>query len=66
MDIKGSTREEREQYIAELFRCKNGDCENCGICRIFAGTSPEEVYRDFVEGRREVAEISREWNQGRR
>ncbi|MDD7378238.1 MAG: hypothetical protein SO445_04020 [Lachnospiraceae bacterium] len=62
MLIAESTKEEREAYIREMFRCKNGDCENCGVCRIFAGTSPEEVYEDFVEGKREFSEIAREWN----
>lgn len=63
MFIKDSTKEEREKYIAEMFRCRNGDCDNCGVCQIFAGTSPEEVYQDFIDGKREFAEIARAWNQ---
>ena len=65
MQIEGSTVEEREQYIKEMFRCHNGDCENCGVCRVFSGTSPEKVYADFIAGRREFAEIARDWNSRR-
>ena len=63
MRIQDSTTEERAQYIRDMFRCHDGDCENCGVCRVFSGTSPEKVYADFSAGRREFAEIAQEWNQ---
>ena len=46
--IKETTKSERENYLNKLFACKNGDCENCGVCKIFAGTSPQEVYYDYI------------------
>lgn len=32
--IKETTKSERENYLNKLFACKNGDCENCGVCKI--------------------------------
>ena len=61
--IKKSTKEERKELINEMFRCHNGDCDNCGVCVIFKGTSPLAVYRDYIEGKREFQDIAREFNQ---
>lgn len=41
-EIEHSTPEEREAYIKDALRCKS-DCENCGMCRIFRGKTPEVV-----------------------
>ena len=60
--IKETTKSERENYLNKLFACKNGDCENCGVCKIFAGTSPQEVYYDYIIGKREFLEISQTFN----
>ena len=48
--IHNSTKEERENYIKELFHCHHGDCENCGVCMIFKGKSPVDVFHDYIEG----------------
>ena len=61
--IKDTTKEMRQQYIEELFVCKNGDCENCGVCKVFAGTSPQIVYCEYIEGTREFLEIAQGYNQ---
>ena len=34
--IKETTKSEREKYLNKLFACKNGDCENCGVCKKFS------------------------------
>ena len=60
--IKETTKSERENYLNKLFACKNGDCENCGVCKIFPGTSPQEVYYDYIIGKREFLEISQTFN----
>ena len=60
--IEETTKSERENYLNKLFACKNGDCENCGVCKIFAGTSPQEVYYDYITGKREFLEISQTFN----
>lgn len=61
--IHETTRQQRQDYINELFHCHHGDCENCGVCQIFNGTSPQSVFQDYIDGVREFQEISQEWNQ---
>lgn len=63
--IKDTTKEERLRIISDLYKCKNGDCDNCGLCKIFVGTTAIEVYHDYIEGIRELDEVSREFNQKR-
>lgn len=64
--VQETTREERLEYIHHLFACQHGDCENCGVCQIFRGTSPQIVFHDYIEGKREFQDISREFNQKNR
>lgn len=56
-EIERSTREEREAYIKDALRCKS-DCENCGMCRIFRGKTPEVVYAGFQKCMQQI--VSRE------
>ena len=52
--IKDTTREEREQIIANSVGCIDGLCDGCssGILR---------MYEDYIEGRRELREINMEF-----
>lgn len=61
-EIERSTPEERESYIREALRCKF-DCENCGMCRIFRGKTPEVVYADYIAGKRSFAEITMKYRR---
>ena len=63
--LQNTTRQERIDIINELYHCHNGDCENCGICKIFVGTSPLEVFEPYIEGYQELNEVSMEFNQKR-
>ena len=63
--IKDTTKEERIKIINELYHCHNGDCDNCGICSIFVGTSPMEVFEPYIEGKKELNEVSMEFKQKR-
>jgi len=58
--IKDTTREEREAIIRESMDC-GGGCENCSSCWI-GGGSPWEMYRDYIDGKKEISEINREYN----
>ncbi|MBR2740213.1 MAG: hypothetical protein IKD87_06050 [Oscillospiraceae bacterium] len=58
--IKDTTREEREQIISSSLGC-GGGCENCSSCWL-GGGDPAEIYRDYIEGKREIAEINMEYN----
>lgn len=61
--IHDSSQEERQKLIDALFQCQNGNCDSCGICQVFKGTSPQAVYKEYIEGKKEFAEITQEMNQ---
>ena len=60
-DIETSTAAEREKYIYDNFYCR-GNCEICGICKVYHGKSPELVYSDYIDGKRSFQEIAKEYN----
>ena len=53
--IADTTREERERIVAESIGNIDGACDGCspGLIR---------MYRDYIEGRRELRDINREFN----
>ncbi len=55
--IESSTREERLAYVREAFQCI-GNCELCGKCKILHHRHAEEVYADYIDGKRSFVEIS--------
>lgn len=59
-DIETSTREEREQYIRERFKCIS-DCDSCGICTMYRNQDPLMVYQDYIDGTRDFMEITAEY-----
>ena len=59
--IKDTTREEREQIIKRSLDCGGGGCENCSSCWL-GGGSPEEISKDYIDGKREISEINMEYN----
>ena len=60
--IKDTTKEEREEIIRSSIDCGNG-CENCSACGGLGGGDPWEIYRDYIEGKREIREINMEYNE---
>lgn len=63
-DIESSTRQEREQYIYDNFYCR-GNCEICGLCKIYHGQPIEVVYEDYIEGKRSFQEIAQAYRARR-
>ena len=59
--IKDTTRQQREEIIRRSLDCGGGGCENCSSCWL-GGGSVDEIYRDYIEGKREIAEINMEYN----
>ncbi len=57
--IRDTTREEREQISRESMDC-GGGCENCSSCWL-GGGSPWDIYRDYIDGKREIREINAEY-----
>ena len=53
--IKNTTREEREQIVAESIGNINGSCDGCA-----AGLA--EMYQDYIDGRKEIRDINLEFS----
>ena len=60
--ITNSTSQQRKAYIQEMFHCR-ADCDSCGVCALFKGKAPEDVFHDYIEGKREFDEIMKEWRK---
>ena len=58
--IKDTTREEREQIIRQSLDCGSG-CENCSSCWL-GGGSPFDMYQDYIDGKKEIAQINAEYH----
>ena len=52
--IKDTTREERERIVAESIGNIDGACDGCA-----AGLA--EMYRDYIDGKKEIRDINREF-----
>ena len=53
--IKDTTREEREQIVADSIGNINGSCDGCA-----AGLA--EMYQDYIDGRKEFRDINMEFS----
>ena len=60
--IKDTTREERVRIIRGSLDCGAGGCENCSSCWL-GGGSPWDIYQDYIDGKRELADINREYSE---
>ena len=58
-DIETSTREERLEFIRHEFQCL-GNCPICGKCSFLRGRDAEDLYADYIEGRRSFRDITSE------
>ncbi len=56
-DIAHSTRQERQAYIDEAFACL-ADCDLCGKCKMLHGRDADEVYADYIAGKRDFLDIT--------
>lgn len=54
--VRNSTREQREEYIKKKYTCKS-DCENCGMCKVLKGKTPEIVFKEYMEGKKDLGDI---------
>lgn len=60
--IKDTTREERIKIVQRaLNQCGTG-CETCSSCWL-GGGSVDDIYDDYIEGKREIAEINRDYSR---
>ena len=47
----------REEIVRRALDC-GGGCENCSSCWL-GGGSPDKIYQDYIDGKKEIAEINR-------
>ncbi len=52
--IKDTTREQREQIVAESIGNINGSCDGC-----MSGLA--DMYQDYIDGKKEIREINMEF-----
>lgn len=52
--IKDTSREEREQIVADSIGNINGSCDGCMV-------GLAEMYRDYIDGKKEIKEINMEF-----
>ena len=55
--IKDTTKEERERIVSESIGNINGSCDGCA-----AGLA--EMYQDYIDGKKEIRDINKEFVQG--
>ena len=59
--IKDTTREEREQIVAQALNACGGACDFCNGCDNLGGGSTDDLYRPYIDGEKEIAEINAEY-----
>ncbi|MCR5755026.1 MAG: purine biosynthesis protein PurH [Acetatifactor sp.] len=52
--IKDTTREQREQIVAESIGNVNGSCDGCASALV-------EMYQDYIDGKKEIRDINMEF-----
>jgi hypothetical protein len=60
--IKNTTRQQREQIVRDALSCGGGGCENCSSCGVYGAGDPFAMYEPYVEGEKEIHEITQEFN----
>ena len=56
--IKDTTRAQREEIVRRALNACGGLCDGCGGCGNLGGGRAEEMYRPYIEGKRELREIN--------
>ena len=59
--IKDTTREERERIVAQALSSCGGACDFCNGCDNLGGGRIDEIYRPYIEGAKERAQINEEY-----
>ena len=59
-EIHNSTKEEREAFIREQYKCI-ADCDSCGICAVFHGKEPVTAFDAYINGTKDYLEVCAEY-----
>ena len=62
--IKDTTRAEREQIIRQSLSACGTSCTDCTGCDNKGGGRVEEIYRPYIDGEKEIAQINAEYHRG--
>ena len=62
--IKDTTRQERERIVSQSLAVCGGSCDFCNGCDNLGGGRIDEIYRPYIEGEKEIAEINAEYRAG--
>lgn len=56
--IANTTREQRERIVLRAMGCDETGCEECSGCGIYGAGSPQDMYLDYIEGKKEISEVN--------
>lgn len=59
--IKNTTREQREKIVRDALGCGGSSCENCSACGVYGAGDPFEMYQPYIDGEKEITEITKEF-----
>ena len=62
--IKDTTKEEREKIIQQALSACGGDCDFCNGCDNLGGGRIDTLYQDYINGKKEIAQINAEYHRG--
>ena len=62
--IKDTTRAQREEIVRRSLSVCGGSCDGCSSCGSLGGGRIEELYRPYIEGKKELREINEEYRRG--
>ena len=62
--IKDTTREERERIVAQSLAACGGACGFCNGCDNLGGGRVDDIYRAYIDGEKEIAQINAEYRRG--
>ena len=57
--IASSTREERLAFVRSEWKCLH-NCELCGKCHVLKSRNEEQLYADYIDGKRSYMDITLE------
>ena len=62
--IESSTRKERLEFVLHAWRCLH-NCELCGKCHVLKGRNEQQLYADYIDGKRSYMDITLEIRSNR-
>lgn len=64
--IKDTTRAQREEIVRRALSVCGSPCDGCSGCGNLGGGRVDEIYRPYIDGEKELAEINAEYAASRK